>query len=213
MALGASTSDCYHRSMTFVDRVARIRIELEGVAPAIWRRVEVPLTTSLRGLHEVIQAVMRFENYHLFQFDVGEKRYGMPNPEWDNQFGTIEAKNIKLGTLIERAINQFGYTYDFGDDWQHSITVEATMFADPTFDYPRFVDGSRRAPPEDVGGIPSFKAFLDAMTEPRHQERKRFITWYGRVFDPDDLDVPTVNARLAKLAKRRALGRHRICQK
>ena len=67
--------------MTFVDRIARIHIELEGINPAIWRRVEVPLTTSLRGLHEIIQAVMLFENYHLFQFDVGGKRYGIPDPE------------------------------------------------------------------------------------------------------------------------------------
>ena len=42
--------------------VARIRIQLDDFDPAIWRRVEVPLTTSLEGLHEVIQAVMLFEN-------------------------------------------------------------------------------------------------------------------------------------------------------
>jgi len=53
--------------MSFVDRIARIRVELEGIKPTIWRRVEVPLTTSLKGLHEVIQAVMLFENYHLFR--------------------------------------------------------------------------------------------------------------------------------------------------
>ena len=81
------------------------------------------------------------------------------------------------------------------------------MSADPRLYYPRFVDGSRRAPPEDVGGVPGFEEFFEAMTKPRHQERNRFIILYGRVFDPDDLDLPTINARLAKLAKRLALGR------
>ena len=64
-----------------IDRIARIRIELKDIDPTIWRRVEVPLTTSLRGLHDVIQAVMPFENYHLFRFDIGDKRYGILNPE------------------------------------------------------------------------------------------------------------------------------------
>ena len=64
--------------MRVVDRIARIRIELNGIDPTIWRRVEVPLTTSLKGLHDVIQSVMPFENYHLFRFDIGDKRYGMP---------------------------------------------------------------------------------------------------------------------------------------
>jgi hypothetical protein len=83
--------------MSFVDRIARIRVELEGIKPTIWRRVEVPLTTSLKGLHEVIQAVMLFENYHLFQFDIGDKRYGIPDPEWDHEPEILESKNVKLG--------------------------------------------------------------------------------------------------------------------
>ena len=78
--------------MTLVDRVARLRIELQDIDPVVWRRVDVPLTTSLRGLHEIIQAVMLFENYHLFQFDIGDKRYGTPDPEWDYESLTIDAK-------------------------------------------------------------------------------------------------------------------------
>jgi hypothetical protein len=44
--------------MTAVNRTARIRIELKDIDPTIWRTVEVPLTTSLKSLHDVIQAVM-----------------------------------------------------------------------------------------------------------------------------------------------------------
>jgi Plasmid pRiA4b ORF-3-like protein len=55
------------------DRIARIKITLNDIKPVIWRRVEVPLTSSLKALHEVIQPVMLFENYHLFQFDIGKR--------------------------------------------------------------------------------------------------------------------------------------------
>ena len=51
----------YNPGMTRTDSIARIRIELIGIDPTIWRSVEVPLTTSLKGLHDVIQAVMPFE--------------------------------------------------------------------------------------------------------------------------------------------------------
>jgi hypothetical protein len=207
VALGGDAGHRYHRSMTFVDRIARIHIELEGIDPAIWRRVEVPLTTSLRELHEIIQAVMLFENYHLFQFDVGDKRYGIPDAEWDHGPAILEEKNIRLGALAERGLRTFSYTYDFGDNWQHSVIIEATVAADPTLDYPRFVDGARRAPPEDVGGVPGFQEFFAAMTNARHPERKRLVTWYGRLFDPDNIDLPTINARIGKLARRRALGK------
>lgn len=53
-----------------IDCIACIKAVLDHVEPAVWRRVEVPLTTSLRGLHQVIQAVMLFESYHLFDFTI-----------------------------------------------------------------------------------------------------------------------------------------------
>jgi hypothetical protein len=193
--------------MTRTDSIARIHIELNGIDPTIWRRVEVPLTTSLKGLHDVIQAVMPFDNYHLFRFDVGDRRYGIPDPEWDHVLETHDAKNIKLGALVERGVSAFSYTYDFGDDWRHSVAIENVTAADPTLDYPRFVDGSGRAPPEDVGGIPGFEEFLDAMTKPRHPEHQRLIEWYGGSFDPDDLNLPAISNRIGKLARRRSLGK------
>jgi hypothetical protein len=35
--------------MTRADRITRIRIELDDTDPVIWRLVEVPLATSLKG--------------------------------------------------------------------------------------------------------------------------------------------------------------------
>ena len=190
-----------------VDRIACIKIVLDHVEPAIWRRVEVPLTTNLRGLHEVIQAVMLFENYHLFRFDIGEASYGI---RFDDDYmdpPTRDAGNLRLTKLIERGVTAFTYTYDFGDDWRHSIVIEEVLPADPATDYPRFVDGARRAPPEDVGGLPGFEEFLEAIAKPRHPEHKSVLQWYGRPFDPDNINLDEIHARMATLAKRRASGK------
>jgi hypothetical protein len=188
------------------DQIARIRITLDDIKPAIWRRVELPVSNSLKTLHLAIQAIMLFENDHLFRFDIGEASYGI---RFDDDYmdpPTRDAGNLRLAKLIERGVTTFTYTYDFGDDWRHSIVIEAVLPAGPATDYPRFVDGARRAPPEDVGGLPGFEAFLEAMAKPRHPEHKAVLQWYGRPFDPEDISPAEVHARIAKLAKRRASG-------
>src|SRR3546814_8687527 len=97
---------------------------------------------------------------------------------------TRDAANVRIGTLVERGVTSFIYTYDFGDNWRHRVEIEEVTSAIPATDYPRFVDGERRAPPEDVGGTPGFEDFLKAMAKPRHPERASMIQWYGGVFDP-----------------------------
>jgi hypothetical protein len=176
-----------HGGMT--DQIARIRITLEDMKPAIWRRVELPITDSLKTLHLAIQASMLFENYHLFRFDIGD------------------AANMRINRLVERGITSFTYTYDFGDNWRHRIEIEAVQPATPGVDYPRFVDGDRRGPPEDVGGTMGFEEFLEAMAKPRHPARASMVEWYGGAFDPADISPGEINVRMAKLAKRRALGK------
>ena len=85
--------------------------------------------------------------------------------------------------------------------------IEAVLPADPTAEYPRFVDGERRAPPEDVGGPPRFEQFLNAMARPRHPEHKSVLQWYGRPFDPNDISPNDIRTRMTTLAKRRASGK------
>ena len=193
--------------MTSNERIARLHIKLDHIEPVIWRRVEVPITTSLKGLHDVIQAVMLFKDYHLFEFNAGGRRYAVPDPEWDFGADTYAARNVRIGALVDRGITTFNYTYDFGDDWRHSITVEAVTDADPAVEYPRFLDGDRRAPPEDVGGLPGFEDFLIAMSKPRHAQHRKVVDWYGGRFEPNDIGVDTINERIAKLARRRTLGK------
>lgn len=71
----------------------------------------------------------------------------------------------------------------------------------------RSVDGERRAPPEDVGGSTGFEDFLQAMAKPRHPEHRNVMAWYGRRFEADDIDTATITERMAKLARKRTLGK------
>lgn len=54
--------------ITEPEQIAPLRISLDKIEPEIWRRVEVPLDLPMKSLHDVIKAVMGWEDYHLFEF-------------------------------------------------------------------------------------------------------------------------------------------------
>jgi hypothetical protein len=186
------------------DQIARLRIELAHIEPCIWRRIEVSLTTHLRALHETIQAVMPWEGYHLYQFTIGDRVYGEPEPEdavWGRKVS--QAKSMRLGMLIGRGITEFLYIYDLGDDWQHRVIVEHVGAADIGTDYPVFINGERRAPPEDVGGPPGFMDFVEAISARTHPQHMDMVRWYGGPFHPTDFGEAEISVRVHEIAARR----------
>ena len=58
--------------------VHQLTITLLGVEPPVWRRLHVPSGVTLSRVHGDIQAVMGWDNSHLHQFEIGERRYGPP---------------------------------------------------------------------------------------------------------------------------------------
>jgi pRiA4b ORF-3-like protein len=190
--------------MSAPEQIARIRISLDHIEPEIWRLIDVPVAMHLSGLHDVIQAAMGWQNYHLFEFRIGDKRYGLPEGK-DRE--VQQAKSVRLAAVLAQGIKRLDYVYDFGDDWEHTIAIESVTEADAAVKYPRFVAGARRSPPEDVGGPPGFFDFLEAMANPKHSEHRHLVEWYGGPYDPDSFDEPQIKLRLGGIAKRRPAGK------
>jgi hypothetical protein len=203
--LGIGPPTVQNRTMT-PEMIVRLRISLDDIEPEIWRVVEMPSTGSLKLLHDVIQAAMGWEDYHLWHFEAVDRRYGVPNPEWPDH-NLVAAKNVELGSLIDRGVREITYTYDMGDDWRHTIVVEQIGSAEANIKYPRFVAGERRCPPEDVGGLPGFALFLDAIGDPTHEEHGRLLEWYGGPFDPGDIGERAGKHAVAAIANRRHAGK------
>ena len=172
-----------------IEPVARIRIELQDLEPSIWRRVDVPLSSTLAALNDIIQVSFNWQDYHLYEFVVGERVYGVATDEgefYDRK--SCKAAAIRLKTLVERGVDRFLYVYDFDDNWRHDVVVEGLRDGDEDTEYPAFVDGARRCPPEDVGGADGFMEFLEAVLDASHEEHDRMREWYGGPFDPEDID-------------------------
>ena len=94
--------------------ILQFKIVLKGICHPIWRRFLVPEGLTLSGLHDVIQAVMGWTDSHLHQFVRKGVRYGVPDPDWDEE-KIIEDKRVRLSALKLAVKDTLLYEYDFGD--------------------------------------------------------------------------------------------------
>ena len=186
-----------------IEPIARIRIELQEIAPKIWRWVDVPLSSTLLALHDIIQLAFRWTDSHLFEFEIGDRRYGQPEYDRYADERLYKAASTRLKTVVDRGIEQFLYVYDFGDNWRHDLFIEEGQDGERDVDYPAFVAGERWSPPEDVGGVTGFKEFLEAVRNPLHEEHEAMVRWYGRRFEPNDIDEQRVRMSFEMAAARR----------
>jgi hypothetical protein len=178
--------------------VYQLKITLRDIRPPIWRRVQVKDCT-LAKLHDVIQASMGWADYHLHTFDIGREQYGDPR-QWEDDLGVDpEVGNegkVRLSQLVAQGVKKFGYTYDMGDNWEHTIQVEKVLDAEPGVRYPRCVAGKRACPPEDCGGPWGYADFVEAIQEPDHERHEELLEWVGGDFDPEAFDIEAVNEEL-----------------
>ena len=126
--------------------IYQIKVTLQDVEPAVWRRLQVPAEITLSRLHLVLQLAMGWQNYHLHEFRIGESVYGEPNVEFDDDRRIKDDRRARLSRAASSVGVQLTYLYDFGDDWTHEIVVERVGPREPRTRYPRVTGGARRMP-------------------------------------------------------------------
>ena len=182
--------------------IARLKITLDDVKPAVLRRIEVPLTLRLDRLHLTIQAAMGWTNSHLYEIRAGDVGWSTlyPEADWPDDF--LDARKARLVDAIEDVgTKTLRYLYDFGDGWEHTIKVERLIAPEPDVLYPRLIEAAGRRPPEDVGGPWGYAEFVEAMNDPKHERHVEFTEWMGDNFDPNIIDTDSLAEEVAELAK------------
>src|SRR5712691_11251750 len=134
---------------------------------------------TLGDLHQAIQAAMGWDDCHLHAFDIDGRQYGDRHTVDD----VADENRLSLNGLLKSGVANFAYTYDFGDDWEHTVAIEKTQPATDGEAYPLCVAGKRACPPEDCGGIWGYEEFLQAIRNPRHPEHRTLRQWVDRPFD------------------------------
>jgi len=190
-------------------QIATVRIDLKDSDPPIWRMVEVPTSITLKVLHDIVQVTMGWFDYHLWEMVIGGQTYGLP---MDEDWGTAPRKvasRTRLRDALVPGTTRIDYTYDFGDNWEHTLIVSDVRAGDPATAYPRFVAGERDCPPEDCGGIPGFYEMLKARADPKHPDHAEIREWLDG-YNPDELDVFPIEVALGRIAARRNAAAKRI---
>lgn len=91
------------------------------------------------------------------------------------------------------------YTYDFGDSWKHTITLEKILEEESGKFYPICTEANRACPIEDCGGIPGFTLFLEAIKDKKHPNHEEMVEWFDGVYDPELVNLKKINTQLTKL--------------
>ncbi len=139
---------------TLPTEVYQLHITLRGISPLIWRRVLVTSEHTIADLHDTLQILLGWSEFHLHCFLIHGNEYGIgysggmsfPDP----------ADAVRLADFHFRPGERFIYDYDFGDNWTHDIQVERILPFEATRTYPVCIGGRRQGPPEDCGGSQAF---------------------------------------------------------
>ena len=165
----------------------RFKITLKYSHPPIWRRIDIPASTSFTVFSEIINELFGFSGYHMASFDI---------PGTDI---TIEAENnsYSFGQVLlmcRHCLEEFedcpklGYTYDFGDNWDFVIKREVIL---PNYqkNTPTLVKYKGDNLVEDIGGIYGYYDWLEKAKEGTSDEDDE-MSW-GKpedyAFNPDSV--------------------------
>ncbi|MBT2520906.1 plasmid pRiA4b ORF-3 family protein [Arthrobacter sp. ISL-28] len=197
----------------------RVRVSIEGSEPAIWRLLELDSSLTLDSVHEILQTAVGWRDAHLHSFTDTDpyKRLRPVNGRWpeprrwvpvdllEDSDEDLPETDWTLGQILTTESGPLFYEYDFGDAWIHRLELTGSRPAPTTAPRARLLDGARRAPLEDSGGIGGYYGLLDALADPGHDEHedlKAWVAWTAgpwQEFDPEQLDTDAMNNELALL--------------
>jgi hypothetical protein len=144
--------------------------------------------------HQVLQVAFGWSDSHLHRFALGSsvwdetsEKFLCPFDVDEGEDEGVPASEVRLDEVLSEADDELLYVYDYGDDWELRIRLEAVADRMPG-DEPAVCTGGRRAaPPEDSGGI---YAYDDLVGEPG-------------VADPFKMDAVNAAFRSARRLSRR----------
>lgn len=140
------------------DFLFEVKITLKDVVGEPSRTIIVPDITLLT-LHDLIQDLFAWDDYHLWNFEFRRDLYFGPVPDNDraDYCEWEDADEFALGDALINGFRRFRYIYDFGDNWVHTINLrKATKAACKAVEgrpLPVCIAAQGAAPPEDCGGV------------------------------------------------------------
>ena len=168
----------------------KFHISLQEVKPVIWRRIVIPVKWRLDKVAWTIILAMGWTNSHLHEIEHGDSIYVPDLEECDDLNDEIIYEKYTKKRLFELGLNtgdSFNFRYDFGDGWEHKVTMEGPAEIPAHHKIPRAdcLEGARACPPEDCGGPGGYEDLLKTLGDVTHPDHKQMTEWLGKPFDPE----------------------------
>jgi len=187
----------------------------------------VPETYNFWDLHVALQDSMGWLDYHLHLFRVNKPvtgevvQIGIPDDDpFEGDEPIVPGWEVPIAPYFPHAGVVSQYDYDFGDGWEHEVTLEAIVPRQKGKKYPLCLGGERACPPEDCGGVGGYEDLLAVINNPAHEEYDSTLQWLGGRFEPEKFDPRRVKfddpsrrwelafgQRLRRTRRRRRTGR------
>ena len=152
-----------------------VEIQLYAVT-MVWRELKIPNNITFKQLHNLIQKLFNFHNYHMWDFSIPKKIDG-ETVDLNQPVRTIspdEADKLKISEIFNDSMVVL-YRYDFGDNWEITIIkrdeIEYTSKSAEITNY----DG-KYSPMDDIGGPDIFDEIMECDDE---EEMEYVLDEYG----------------------------------
>lgn len=125
-------------------------------------------------VHQVLQAAFGWTDSHLHRFSLGGDAFDgeaelflcpFDVEEGDDVDGTA-ASEVRLDETLQDVGDVLHYCYDFGDDWDLTLTLKGNLPLEPGASSAACIGGGRTAPPEDCGGLRTSDELGDVLDDP-----------------------------------------------
>jgi hypothetical protein len=114
--------------------------------PRIWRRIAAPADTSLDDLAWAILKAFKFDDDHMYDFQYRDRR-GRNRTYW-HPYGEERPFTTEI-TLAETELpikDAMRFTFDYGDNWQFTVCLEAVEEGSSSLKKPKVVESAGKAP-------------------------------------------------------------------
>ena len=177
-----------------------LKVTIKNTHPPIWRRVIVPAGISFSQLNLILNTAIGWCGYHLSSYEFKNYYVNIVDDPDEFEFGWgpneyIDAANTCIDDYLDdEDIKSFTYTYDFGDDWTHTVQIEKRL-DDYSGPCPTVTKYKGDTPWEDCGGVWGFYNYVEILNNPQHEEFNEINEWTGG--EVPEYDMESVNNELS----------------
>ena len=128
-----------------------------------WRELTIPENITFKQLHQIIQKIFGFYDYHMYDFRIPEE-ISEDTVDLNSIIQNIDyehSNNVKINEIFNDN-SVLLYVYDFGDNWEIVISVMDKIDYDETTALITDFKGKYN-PLDDMGGIPVFEEIMDCI--------------------------------------------------